>query len=117
MKLIALKDFARVQSLEDVKIENSLHGKIIHKGAEFEIGTAKTIKELAVADRLIVAQLMVSGSAGDATDKELVKAVKEDVAIDKKREENAAKLNANASNTALVEQLTALLAKAAAGAK
>jgi hypothetical protein len=114
MKLIALKDFANNSQFE---ISSPLHDRLVHKGATFEIGTGKVLKDLTKADQFLVAQLTVSGCVGDATDSKVVKAVQDDVAADKKREETAAKLNTAASSNALIEQLTVLLQKAAAGAK
>lgn len=115
MKLIALKDFANNSQLE---IESAVHERHIHKGAVFNIGTGKDLKDksLLAHERTTIAQLIVSGCVGDANDTKVVKAVNEEVAMDKKREENAAKLNTAAAGNALLEQLTALLNKAAAGA-
>src|SRR4051812_30609924 len=112
MKLIALKDFANNFGLE---IEDALHDRHVHKGHVFEIGRANNLKDLRKEDAgaaFLVAQLSVAGCVGDATDTKVVTAVKEEIALDKKREENAKKLQAATDGSALVSQLTAFLQKA-----
>jgi len=116
MKLIALKDFANNFGLE---VEDPLHERHVHAGAIFDIGQGKTLEELRkkeVPAAMLVAQLTVAGCVGDATDEKVVKAVKESVAQDRKREETAKKLQQAADGSALVAQLTALLQKAASAA-
>jgi hypothetical protein len=108
MKLIALKDFRNVPSLE-LEIKDALHPSHIHKGATFEIGKAAALKDCSKTDQQLIAQLIVSSSVGDATDENVVKAVKAEVDADEKREKAAAKLNSAANDSALVQQLIAQL--------
>lgn len=118
MDLIALRDFRRTPDLKDIEVQGAIHENHIHMGATFSIGTAKELKDLSVRDRQLVAHLAFAKCVGDATDPKVVKAVKEEIAVNERREKNAAKLNAAADSSALVAQLTALVAKAAAaGAK
>lgn len=112
MKLIALRDFAKVGDLEAVEIDGLTHPRHIHKGAVFEIGNAKNLLEMnktEKANAALVAQLFVSRCIGDATDEKVVKAVKEEIELDKKREANAAKLNEAAQTSHLGEALLTML--------
>lgn len=127
MELIALKDFRNVNNLrlkeEDKEgkrvstVEGAPHDDHIHKGARINIGSGKTLKDIQKSDPAtaqVIASLVVSGCVGDASDKEVVKAVEEDLAIDKKRAANAAKLNEAAGDSALVKQLISQLKGAGA---
>lgn len=122
MDLIALKDFRNVQHLrlkeedKDGKVTSTVDGSIhddhIHKGARFSIGTGKTLKDVQKQDAALaqaIASLSVAGCVGDANDKELCRLVAEEIALDKNRAEHAKKLNAAASDSALVQQLVAAL--------
>lgn len=108
MKLIALKDFRNVPGLE-LEIEDALHANHVHKGATFEIGKADALKDCSKSDQQTIAQLIVSGCVGDANDANVVKAVKAEVDADEKREKAAAKANSAANDSALVQQLIAML--------
>lgn len=117
MKLIALRDFAKVGPLKDLQIETPTHPGQIDKGTIFEIGKAKTLPELVkanAAEGQLVATLVLAKSVGDGNDAEVVKAVREEIAIEKKRQETAAKLNEAAQTSHLSEALLAMLKKAAA---
>jgi len=114
MKFIAKKDFARVAELVDVVDPQGLkHPGHVHKGTTFSIGKADALGDLSKRDQMLVATLILSGSVADATDAKAVKAVQDDIAQDKRREEEAARRNAAADGSALIAQLTALMAKAA----
>ncbi len=108
MKLIALKDFRNVPGLE-LKIADAEHDNHVHKGAIFDIGNGKTLKDCSKADQVTVAQLTVAGCVGDGTDAKLIKAIEEEVAADEKAAQAAAKANSSASDSALVAQLLAIL--------
>lgn len=108
MKLIALKDFRNVPGLE-LEIKDAQHDNHVHKGATFEIGKYDVLKDCSKTDQQTVAQLIVSGCVGDATDEKVVKAVKLEVEADEKREKAAAKANSAANDSALVQQLIAML--------
>lgn len=116
MKLIALRDFANNIGL-DPESHDLNHDGQVDKGTVFEIGQGvndlKTLAKRDKASAMLVAQLTAAGCVGDATDAKVVKAVQDEIALDKKREETAKRLNAAADGSALVAQLTALLAKAA----
>ena len=111
MKLIALKDFARVQALEDVAIEGAKHSRHIHKGATFDIGKAEKLKDLTKGDQYLVAQLTVAGCVGDATDEKLVKAVQAEVAAEERSRKAAEEREKLATNSGLAQQIAALAAK------
>lgn len=108
MKLIALKDFRNVPALS-LEIKDALHPLHVHKGATFELGKGDTLKDCSKPDQELLAHLNLAGCIGDANDEAVVKAVKAEVAADKKREEAAAKANAAAGDSALVAQLLAVL--------
>lgn len=115
MQFIALRDFYRTPDLADLDIKDKINDRHIHKGAIFEIGTGKkALKDLSKPDQVIVATLALAKCVGDATDAKLVQAVKDEIALDKRREENAKKLNDQAALSHLSSQLAGLLAKAAA---
>ena len=80
MRLIALKDFARVGPLADLPIDDLKHERQVHKGARFEIGRSDKLKDVNKRDQELIAQLVVTGCVGDATDPKVVKAVEADVA-------------------------------------
>ncbi len=112
MKLIALKDF---RNNADLEVDGQKHVHHVHKGARFSIGRADELKDLSAAERMLVAQLTVSGCVGDPTGEageKLCKKVDAEVKQDKVREENAAKLDRQADASKLVLQLTELLQKA-----
>lgn len=113
MKLIALRDIARTPALEDMEIENAAHPRHIHAGATFDIGKAASLAELKGGDRELVALLFASNAAGDATDSKVVKAVQDEVSVNRRREERAAKANSSAALDGVSQQLSALVAKAA----
>jgi hypothetical protein len=117
MQLIALRDFSRTPDLKDVEIKDTIHDKHIHKGALFQIGTGKILKDVTPVERTQIATLVFARCVGDATDPKVVQEVKDEILTDKKREENAKRLNAASDSSALVAQLTALLQKAAAEPK
>lgn len=103
MKLIALRDFTNVKGL-GLKVKDQQHDNHIHEGAEFEIGTSATLKELEEADPAkarTVAQLIYAGCVGDATDAAVVKRVKENAAARKKREEAEAAASKKADLSAV----------------
>lgn len=125
MKLIALRDFSNVKSLKGyIKIPASekVHDNHVHKGFTFEIGTKDSPKEMQESGELneaiAAAHLIYAGCAGDATDEKIVKRVKDEITVDKKREATAAKLDEEASKNSAGEALTRLIeqltAKAAA---
>ena len=118
MKLIATKDFRNVQALRlksddgESLVKDAVHADHVHKGAVFDIGSAKDLEGLRKADRPtaeIVAQLIVAGVVADANDAKAVQAVREELAVEEKRTKNAAALNVNASlaaaGSAVVEAL------------
>jgi hypothetical protein len=111
MKFIATKDFRNVPGLE-LEIDKALHPSHIHKGALFEIGKGAELKDCSKTDQQTIAQLIVAGCVGDATDEKIVKAVKADVALDEKREKAAAAANSAANDSVLVQQLIAMLKSA-----
>lgn len=108
MNLIALKDFRNVQSI-NLTLEDALHENHVHKGATFEIGKGAKLKDCSKPEQELIAQLILAGCVGDATDKAVVEAVNKEVKADKAREAAAAKTNAAANDSALVQQLIALL--------
>lgn len=119
MHLIALKDFRnvrllRLQTKDDSgkassDIKDAQHVDHIHRGARFEIGSGKTLKDCEQEEKEIIAQLIVSGCAGDANDKDIVKGVEEQIALDRKREANASKLSRDAALSHLGAQAEALI--------
>lgn len=120
MDLIAKKDFYRVAALKaegiaDVgNLKDEQHPNMIHKGARFSLGTGKTVIEIrktnaALAE--VLAHLFYAGCVGDSNDKEVVKAVEDEIAADRKREASIAKLNKAANEQAF------RIAAAATGAK
>ncbi len=117
MNLIALRDFRNVAHLKLKKagkstVTGAVHDDHIHRGATFAIGDEKDLASLNKADpatAAVVAQLIVAKCVGDADDEKVVAAVKEQVELDKKREESHKRLNENANNSLLVEKILATL--------
>lgn len=139
MKWIAKRDFYRTPELADVEITggckgatalveheeeghaldgkkvSSLHANHIHKGAIFELGTSQNEAELQTKKgdpkRRLIAQLRYAGCISDASDKECVKRIEEDIAIDNKRNAEVEKRNKQTAGSDAIEKLTALIAK------
>ena len=119
MDLIALRDFRNVPALrlkqadkdgvEKTTLKDAIHDDHIHKGAIFSIGTAKTADRCTQEEKMLIGELLYTGAAAPASDEKIVKLVREDVEIEKKRLANAAKLDAATSNSALVKHLTDLI--------
>ena len=90
MKLVAIKNFANVKTLDldpkDHDLEHPLH---IHKGCRFAVGKSEVFKELNETDKGTVTQLFSSGSAVVDCDanKEIIAKIDGEV----KAEEKAAK--------------------------
>lgn len=141
MKWIAKRDFYRTPELADVEIidgckgapklvksetEDSplngknvspLHDNHIHRGAIFELGTSKDESELRTRNdpkRKLIAQLRYAGCISDASDKDCVKRIEEDIATDIKRDATVAKANKTTVNSDLVESLIAAMSFKAA---
>ena len=106
MKFIALKDFSNNFNLE---VQNAIHPRHIHKGYQFEIGTGEDLKKLQPEEKLLVAQLTVSGCVGLASDKKLVARVHDEIEQDRKREANARNINMQAAAGAAAYQLQVAL--------
>jgi hypothetical protein len=93
MKLVAIKNFTNVKSLDldpkDAGLQHPLH---IHKGCRFAVGKSEVFKELNETDKGIVTQLFSSGSAVVDCDanKEIVARIDSEV----KLEERASKATA-----------------------
>lgn len=86
----------------------------IHKGVIFNIGTASEYKELAPAEKTLVAQLVVSKKIAEATPA-TIKRVDDEVAADKlriERDEKAAKANRGATIAEILAALPDLIAGA-----
>src|SRR5258708_23097506 len=94
MKLIATRDFFRVPALKNIKVEGGppIHQNQIHKGARFEIGEGAKLSDLTEQEKQLVGLLSYANCIGDATNAEVLKSVGDDIATDKKREANVAKL-------------------------
>ncbi len=120
MKLIATQNFRNVQSLrlkdDDGKstLDNALHADHIHKGAVFSIGddklklNAADLMKLNKSDASAaynVSLLLHAGVIADATDEKAVKAVKDSIAEDERRENNAKKLDQSVNAQSVVAQL------------
>jgi len=92
MQLIALKDFFKGPKLEDIELKDSVHDKVIHKGARFTLGKTDSLdKEPNKDTAYLIAQLVYSGCVGDATDAKTLKSVEAEIATDKGREATAKK--------------------------
>lgn len=112
MKLIATKDFANVPAL-GLSIKDAQHPAHIHKGATFEIGKEATLGKLTKSEQELVATLIVSEVAGDASDEKLVKQINAEVEAETKKAKASVKVDDSVSNANLVATLTKLLEKAA----
>lgn len=139
MKWIAKRDFYRTPELAEVEIiggckgapepvknkdgmmVSPLHDNHIHRGAIFELGTSKDESELRTKNdpkRKIIAQLRYAGCISDASDKDCVKRIEEDIATDVKRDATVAKAQQQAIGADLIEKfLTAITAKLTAPVK
>jgi hypothetical protein len=82
MKLIATKDFANSPTT-GITLSDAQHKGHVHRGAQFSIGTVDSYDKLPKSDpnRLLIAQLIVTGSAAIA-DKETVARVQAEVAAE-----------------------------------
>lgn len=130
MKWIAKRDFYRTPELADVEITGGckgaptpvkndagllvspLHDNHIHKGAIFELGTSKDESELRTKNdpkRKLIAQLRYAGCISDASDKDCVKRIEEDIATDIKRNAEVEKRNKQTAGSDAVEKLTAMI--------
>lgn len=119
MKLIALRDFRNVAQLrlkdgDDSIVKDAVHDDHVHKGAVFEIGKEQSLEALRKKDlpsAQIVAHLIASGAVGDASDNKLVEKVGTEIAVEKKRLANAAKLDKQAAMAHLGEQVVSAVEK------
>jgi hypothetical protein len=116
MKLIALKNLARVPAMADVKIENAVHERHIHKGAIFEIGTGETLHDLKRDEGTLAALLLKSEAVGYADDPQVVARVQAEIAAEQKAERNTQKLHEQLSGKSLATELLAVFSKLAATA-
>ena len=110
MNLIATKNFLRVKSLAGLKISNEQHPNMIHKGARFTIGEfgADDIATKPVTpEKQLVAWLFFSRSVAEATP-ENIKLVEDELAAEKRKAENHARLDAIAAAKYLHDREIAL---------
>ena len=113
MKFIALRDFLKVPKMEKL-IElgdQARHPKMIHKGAIFDIGKATKMEKLDLAEKELVAQLILARCIGDAGDPKTVKAVQDEIAADALREENRARRDAETQKAFQAAALTDILTR------
>ena len=115
MKLIATRDIHRVGPLTELEIEGA-SATMIPKGSALEIGKADTLQAMRKpepANATLVAQLFHARCVCAASDADAVKAVRDEVASDRRREQNAAKRDAVSQNAEIGERVIAQLEKAA----
>jgi hypothetical protein len=113
MELLAIKSFRNVGNR--IKLEDAQHPFHVHKGALFEIGTAKTLKELAKFDDRnaeLAARLIFARVAAEPTPA-LIAEVEAELAQDRLREKHFAEMNAAAGIRAASEKFQALVEAAA----
>lgn len=117
MKLIANKDFANIPG-NAIKLPNYVKGadgqpleNHIHKGAQFEVGTAAKFEQLGATDKVLVSQLMVSRSVL-AADEANVATINAEVAADQTRADNDAKRAASQSASSSDENIARIVARA-----
>jgi hypothetical protein len=110
MELLCVKSFRNVAAR--IKIEGAQHPLHVHKGALFEIGTARTLKELAMVDDRaaeLAARLIFARVAAEPTPA-LIAEVEAELEQDRKREAHFAEMDAAAGVRAAGEKFQALLA-------
>jgi hypothetical protein len=125
MKFIVKTDFYRTSQLADVEIvdactgagKQSPHANHFHAGAIIEIGKSVNESELQTAKKdsnevkQLIAQLRYAGRIGDASDKDVVKRVEEDVAVENKRLARQKAAAERTDSSDLGDKLTAAIAK------
>ena len=112
MDLIAVRSFRDPAS--KIRVANPQHKCYVHKGGQFTIGEAKTLKEMAKLDEQnarLVAALFMAGCIAEATP-ENIGQVEAELKQDQKREQHAKELDARA-HTLVVAQFQDLLTRAA----
>jgi hypothetical protein len=124
MKFIAKRDFYRTAELKDIPVDGvckgadkeSPHADHIHEGAFLNIGAVTNESELQTKNepkKKLIAQLRYAGCIGDASDKDVVARVEQNIAVRKKREDTVAKADKQSDIAMLSDALTALVNKAA----
>ena len=125
MKFIVKTDFYRTAELADVEIVDACkgatkeapHANHIHAGAIIEIGKSSNESELQTAKKdsnevkHLIATLRYAGRIGDASDKDVVKRVEEDVATENKRLERQKKASETADSSEIGDKVLAALSK------
>lgn len=111
MELIATRSFRNVGG--KIKVKNPLHPFHIPKGQTFEIGTAKTLKELAKSEDKaaeLAAALLMAGVAVEPTP-EVVAMIEAEIEVDRKREARAKEMDTKGALTAAGAQFADLLSQ------
>lgn len=83
MKFIGIRDFRNNCGLE---IEDALDPDHVHKGAVFSIGLDLPFELLTPSEQKLVSDLRREGCICDADDIERVRAVRDEIAVEQKRE-------------------------------
>lgn len=95
MKLVATSDFRNTDP-DNIKVEDELHEKHVHKGARLTIGDELPLDKLSAAQKRIVAHLNAGGRVVEESQKEAVAEIDKEVAAEAK----AAAKKAEAAKTA-----------------
>lgn len=125
MKWIVKSDFYRTPELEDVQVvdackgakKEQLHANHFSIGQVIELGKMTNESELQTGkdpQKTLIAQLRYSGRIGDASDKDVVKRVEQDVDTANKRAATLAKANERVDNDTIVNAILAKLNPATA---
>jgi len=103
MKLIALRSIRNPQ--RKIELAGASHPDHIHKGAIFDLGPANegdfgkqllAMRKTRAQEAELISALIISGSVGDATDEKVVQAVKDEIAVEERREKNCAAIDRQA---------------------
>lgn len=120
MKLIATRDIRNVPALRlkdengQTVINSPLNDEHIHRGSVFEIGTPNLrlnnadllkMRKTDAAAAETVSMLVHAECVADALDEKAVKAVKDAIAADERKEDQAKKLDDTARNAAVVDKI------------
>jgi len=105
MDLIAIRDFAKTPMFNSIAVKGEKHPRHIHKGARITLGdfAPEEINKLPITpEKQIAAALLFHRCARHATP-ENVAAVEAELAVDRRREENAAKRDLLAQATVIAQ--------------
>jgi hypothetical protein len=113
MRLVACRNLFKVPSMASIEVKGSPHSRHVPKGSVFEIGTAPDMKGLTRDEKNVVALLVTSNGAADASDEKLVARVLAEVEAEKKSAANTQRLDGELRRAGLAQEFARLIGQLA----